>query len=83
MVQLLIDVFYPGNGKTYEFRIDGSMPVSGAKEEIIANILDSDGPVELSAEGAFLCDAGIRSRLAESASLLDAGVRSGHRLIIC
>jgi hypothetical protein len=83
VVQLLIDVFCPGNGKTYEFRIDGSMPVSEAKEEIIANILDSDGSVELSAEGALLCDAGIKSRLAENVSLLDAGVRSGHRLIVC
>jgi hypothetical protein len=83
MVQLLVDVFCPGNGKTYEFRIDGSMPVSRAKEEIIANILDSDGAVELSAEGALLCDAGVKSRLAEDASLVDAGVRSGHRLIIC
>jgi hypothetical protein len=80
---LLIDVYSPGNGKTYEFQLDGSMTAGQAKAGIISGILEASGAsAAFDADTAVLCDVSSERRLPDSATLREAGVKSGGRLII-
>jgi hypothetical protein len=83
MVKLLIDVYTPGNGKTYEFQLDGDMPAGRAAEQIIRSILETEnGAVALDASNAILCDETTQAYVPAGLTLRAAGVRSGHRLIL-
>jgi phosphoribosylanthranilate isomerase len=83
VVTLLIDVYSPGNGKTYEFQLDGSMTAGQAKAGIISGILESENAAAaFDADTAMLCDVSSERRLPDNVTLRDAGVKSGGRLII-
>ena len=83
MVKLLIDVFTPGNGKTYEFQLDGAMNVGLATKRIISGILEAENnSVALDPQTAVLSNITAGTRLSEELSLTKAGVKSGHRLIL-
>ena|GEM_PF-2141333 len=83
MASLLVDVFMPGSGKTYEFRLDGSMLVSEATAQIIARIREAEKDAFLiDLATAILSDIHISARLKPELSLYAAGVKSGHRLIL-
>jgi len=73
----------PGNGKTYEFQLDGSMPVEQAKLQIINSICEAENDsVAIDPGAAILSDANIPKRLNAGMSLQAEGVKSGHRLIL-
>jgi hypothetical protein len=83
MVKLLVDVFTPGNGKTYEFQLDGAMSVGRATTQIISGILKTENDaIAIDPKTAVLSDATAAMRLSEELSLTKAGVKSGHRLIL-
>ena len=83
MVKLLVDVFMPGNGKTYEFQLDGSMAVKQAVIQIISNIHEAENDaVAIDIETAILSDINISKRLNTGKTLHAQGVKSGHRLIL-
>jgi len=83
MTKLLIDVFLPGNGKTYEFQLDGSMPVGQATARIIGSILEAEkNTVSLDPDTAVLSCANLAKILGADMTLWEAGVKSGHRLIL-
>ena len=83
MVKLLVDVFMPGNGKTYEFQLDGAMPVAQATAQIISSICEAENDaVKIDPGTAILSDSNISKRLNAGKSLQSEGVKSGHRLIL-
>ncbi|MDR1588907.1 MAG: EsaB/YukD family protein [Oscillospiraceae bacterium] len=83
MVKLLVDVHTPGNGKTYEFQLDGDMPAERAAAQIIQAVRETEnGAIELAPLTATLCDETARSRVPLDLTLRAAGVKSGHRLIL-
>ena len=83
MTKLLIDVHTPGNGKTYEFQIDGATAAGPVAEQMIAMILEAEnGAIAIDPRTAILSDATAGIRLDRGAALFAAGVRSGHRLIL-
>ena len=83
MVKLLVDVFLPGNGKTYEFQLDGSMPVGRAAVQIINSICEAENDaVAIDPNSAILSDANTSKRLNAGMTLQSEGVKSGHKLIL-
>ena len=83
MVKLLVDVFFPGNGKTYEFQLDGSMHVGRAAAQIINSICEAENDaVAIDPSTAILSDANTAKRLDAGMALRSEGVKSGHRLIL-
>ena len=83
MVKLLVDVFMPGNGKTYEFQLDGSMSVGQATNQIINSICEAENDaVTIDSNTAVLSDANISKRLNVGMTLQSEGVKSGHKLIL-
>jgi hypothetical protein len=83
MVKLFIDVHTPGNGKTYEFRLDGGMTAADAKAQIIAGIREAEnGAIALDLSAAILGDATAAARLYDAQTLTAGGVKSGHRLVL-
>jgi hypothetical protein len=83
MIKLLVDVFTPGNGKTYEFLLDGAMTVDQAKEQIIASVLAAEqGGVMLDISSALLGDVSAGQLISGGTPLYTAGVRSGHRMVL-
>jgi len=83
MTKLFIDVFLPGNGKTYEFSLDGSMLVGQATVRIIENIREAENnTISIDPKTVILSDTNLSMRLNERMTLQAAGVRSGHKLIL-
>ena len=83
MVKLLVDIFTPGNGKTYEFQLDGSMSVSQATVQIVNNIREAENDaITFDENEAVLSDLNIPRRLNVGKTLLAEGVKSGHRLML-
>jgi hypothetical protein len=83
MTTVLIDVYSPGNGKTYEFQLDGSMTAGQAKAGIISAILEAENAsAAFDAGTAMLYDVSSARRLPDSAALRECGVKSGGKLII-
>jgi len=83
MTKLFIDVFLPGNGKTYEFQLDSSMLVGQATVRIINNICEAENyTVSIDPGTAVLSDINLSSRLDAGMTLQAAGVKSGHKLIL-
>ncbi|MDR1605186.1 MAG: hypothetical protein LBS10_10460 [Gracilibacteraceae bacterium] len=82
-MKLLIDVFTPGNGKTYEFQLDGSLSGGQAAAQIIEAVLETENnAVALDPGTAILSDANTATRLNPEIRLAAAGVKSGHKLIL-
>ena len=83
MTKLFVDVFLPGNGKTYEFQLDSSMLVEKATDRIINNICEAENnTVSIDPATAVLSDVSLSSRLDAGMTLQAAGVKSGHKLIL-
>jgi hypothetical protein len=83
MAKLLIDLVTPGNGKTYEFQLDGSMTVWQAKSGMIGEITElENGNITLNPEKTILCHPSAQALLCESDTLITAGVKSGQRLLL-
>jgi hypothetical protein len=83
MVKLVIEVKTPGNGKSYEFRLDGDMPMERAKTQIISSILETENnAISIDPQSSLLCDETTQTRLPADKTLSAAGVKSGHRLIL-
>ena len=80
---IYVDVVTPGNGKTYEFRLDGAMTVGRAREQMIKEITEAEGGnIALDPGNAVLGDLDTRAVLRGPDTLPAAGVKSGHRLIL-
>jgi hypothetical protein len=80
---MLIEVLAPGNGKTYEFQLNGALPVERAKAMMAEAIMEAEsGAIVLDAEQAVLGHFSRGQILPSGLSLLAAGVRSGDRLIL-
>ena len=83
MDKLLIDVYTPGNGKSYLFQLNSSITVGAATDEMIRCIMEMEqGSFVIEAEPVILSDIMTRTRLAPELTLYSAGVRSGHRLLL-
>jgi len=83
MTKLFVDVFLPGNGKIYEFSLDGSMLVGQATDRIIDNIREAENnTVSVDPKTAILSDSNLSMRLNAGMTLQAAGVKSGHTLIL-
>ena len=83
MSKLLIDVFVPGNGKTYEFQIDSKVAVYAAVKQIIGSIIEVENEtLFIDIENAVLSDINASKRLEPGLSLQAQGVKSGHKMIL-
>jgi len=83
MTKLFVDVFLPGNGKTYEFQLDGSMLIGQATARIINNICEvENNTVAIDPNTAILSDMNLSKLLNAGTTLRAAGVKSGHKLIL-
>jgi hypothetical protein len=83
MSKIFVDVHTPGNGKTYEFRLDGSMTVGQAKERIVEEILGiENNGISFVLENTLLGDVNTKQKLPEHLSLHSANVKSGHNLVL-
>lgn len=82
MAKIFVDVFTPGNGKTYEFQLDDSITVASAKLHMIEDILQLEERGMSFSEQTLLCDLATNAILPDNAPLSTANVRSGHKLLL-
>ena len=83
MIKLHVDVTTPGNGKRYEFQLDGSLSADQAKQMIIEQIVEVEsGGITLNSDKCIMCNMSTSSMLTSEQSLSSLGVRSGHTLIL-
>ena len=81
-MNILIEVQTPGNGKTYELKLDDKLTVGLAKEKIIEQIcLFENNCIEFE-KGAALFSPSLSARLPDNRNLRKAGLRSGQRLFL-
>jgi len=80
--KILIEVFTPGNGKTYEFQLDGSMTAASAKSRIIDEILRIEEQSMSFHEETQLYDMTLETVLPDNAPLSAVNVESGHKLLL-
>jgi DnaJ-class molecular chaperone len=82
-MKIYIDVHTPGNGKTYEFKLDNKLTICKIKEKMIEEILEmEDGNITLLTEKVVLCNMNTKSHLNETDTVKSAGIRSGQSLIL-
>jgi len=83
MAKLLIEVRTPGNGKTYEFRIDSNMTVGQVRSNIIDQITEYEmGNITLRPDKARLCNLNTGKKLHDGDTLRASGTRSGQTLLL-
>ena len=82
MTKIFLDVFTPGNGKTYEFQLDDRLTVQAAKNRMAEEILRLEERGMNFGAQTLLCDLMTNTILPDNAALSGAGVRSGHRLLL-
>jgi len=82
MAKIFVDVFTPGNGKTYEFQLDDSLTVAAAKVRMVEEILQIEERSMSFHEETLLCDLTLETVLPDNAPLSAAKVKSGHRLLL-
>jgi len=82
MAKIFVDVFTPGNGRTYEFQLDDSMTVSDAKARMVEEILQIEERGMSFHKETQLCDLTLDTILPDNAPLSALNVRSGHRLLL-
>jgi uncharacterized ubiquitin-like protein YukD len=82
MAKIFVDVFTPGNGKTYELQLNDSMAISAAKSRMAEEILHIEERSMSFHEQTQLCDLTTGAVLPDNAPLSAAGVKSGHRLLL-
>jgi len=81
-VKILIEVTTPGNGKTYEIKLDDKLTVGVAKEKILEQITSFENGCIDFAEGVAMFAMSTRSKLDDSDNIRKAGVRSGHKVFL-
>jgi len=82
-MKILLEVTTPGNGKTYDFILDGAMTVGQVKQTMINEIIETEnGNITLIPENTILGSLSGKTLLNDSETLEIAGVRSGQRLIL-
>ena len=83
MAKIFVDLITPGNGKTYEFRLDDSMTVKQFKQRISEEIIElENGNITLNPERTMLCNLNTRALIPDAGTLKAAGVKSGQSLLL-
>ena len=82
MAKIFVDVFTPGNGKTYEFKLDDSITVEDAKAQMVEEILQIEESSMSFNEQTQLCDMTSGAVLPNNAPLSAANVKSGNKLLL-
>jgi hypothetical protein len=82
MAKVCIEIFTPGNGKSYEFTLDSGVKISELLERLPAQIEEFEaGNIAFDKTLLLLC-AEESGPLNPEDSLPEAGVRNGQRLIL-
>lgn len=84
MDKFLIEVIFPGMGRSYDFWVPKQMTVQTAIEKIIMEIVqfeESTAPSQNMQE-KILCSKRTGEILCEQNTMLEAGVRSGDALVL-
>ena len=82
MANIFVDVFTPGNGKTYEFQLSDSITVLEAKARMVDEILQIEESSMSFNEHTKLCDLTSGTVLPDNAPLSTADVKSGNKLLL-
>ena len=82
MAKIFVEVFTPGNGKTYEFQLEDSMTASSAKSRMVDEILQIEERSMSFHEETQLCDLTLKTVLPDNAPLSALKVKSGHKLLL-
>ena len=82
MAKIFLEVYTPGNGKTYEFQLEDSMTVSSAKARMVEEILQIEERSMSFHEETQLCDLTLETVLPDNAPLSALKVKSGHKLLL-
>ena len=80
---IFLEIKTPGNGKTYEFRIDGGITAEQAKRRIIDEIIEAeDGNITLNPDSTALYDIDTQKAVPGRFTLAASDVKSGHVLLL-
>jgi hypothetical protein len=82
MSKIFVDVFTPGNGKTYEFQLNDSTVVLEAKGRMIEEILQIEESSMSFNEQTQLYNLVSGTVLFDNQPLSTANVKSGHTLLL-
>ena len=82
MAKIIVDVFTPGNGRTYEIQLNDSITVSEAKSRMVEEILQIEESSMSFNEQIKLCDLTSGIILPDNAPLSTANVKSGNKLLL-
>jgi len=82
MAKIIIDIFTPGNGKTYEFQLNDSITVRNAKNLMVEEILQIEESSMSFHEQTLLCDLTLGAVLPDNSPLSAANVKSGDKLLL-
>jgi len=82
MAKISVDVFTPGNGKSYEFQLDDSIDVQTAKTRMVDEILQLEERGMSFHSFVMLCDATTKRALPDNLPLSATDVKSGHKLLL-
>ena len=82
-MRVYIEVGTPGNGKTYEFKLDSGMTVRQAKLRMIEEITEvENGNITLNPAKVILNSLNMSKRLSDTDTLAAAGIKSGQALLL-
>jgi len=82
MAKIFVDVFTPGNGKTYEFQLSDNITVNDANSRMVEEILQIEENSMSFNEPTLLCDLPSCRILPGNASLSAVIVKSGNKLLL-
>jgi len=82
MSKIFVDVFTPGNGKTYEFQLNDSTKVFEAKMRMVDEILQIEESSMSFHEQVQLYDLVSGTVLLDNQPLSTANVKSGNTLLL-
>lgn len=80
---ILVDIYAPQTGKTYDFTLDEKAAIGALIEEIGEMICQRERwPKPENAGNLMLCSLQTKQILPESSTLAGLGIRSGSRLML-
>ena len=83
MQNLLVDIFTPGNGKSYEYLLDGLLTAGQVMEKIAGDISEFENQgIALDPASLMFVNLSTGAEIPGGSVLWEAGVRSGHRLML-
>ena len=82
MAKIYVDVYTPGNGKTYEFQLNDSTVVLDVKSRMVDEILHIEESSMSFHEQTKLCDLTTGITLNDYTPLSIAKVKSGDKLLL-